>query len=182
MASYHCNKRKRECLWGVVYTLVADCVKGRWKLFSSPFLVASHSLVRRRAIYTFKVAVAAARAATATWKYWAYLLNNDRQVHAGVNSTVEMKRASGSKWANRWTITAVERYVYAWSPAFFCRLLCTANPTTICNDMRWCCVINQIEHITFVDGNGALGEVGAAHVHWRPTGHGAGVYDGARAQ
>ena len=61
-----CNERKRECIWGAIYTLVADCVKGRWKLFSSLFLVAIHSLVRRRTIYTFKVAVVERAAATVT--------------------------------------------------------------------------------------------------------------------
>ncbi len=92
------------------------------------------------------------------------LLNSDGQVHSWVNGTIEVKCSGRSKWTDSSAIVASECFIDGGSTIFRGWLLCVALPTAVNNGMSRRGIVNEVEHITFVDSNRRLNEGGSAHM------------------
>src|SRR6266566_289394 len=95
--------------------------------------------------------------------YW--LLYNKRQVHAGVDGTVQVIGTGGVEGSDHVTIIALELHVHGWRAGLGCRLGGTVIPGAILNDVDYSRVVNQVQAAALTDGDGGLCEVGAAHVN-----------------
>ncbi len=92
------------------------------------------------------------------------LLDYDGQIHAWMNSTVELECASRVERADSCAIIAIEGDVYIWRPAFCSGLWGVTIPSAIFDDVLRCHIIDQCERIALFNGYRALNKVGSAHV------------------
>ncbi len=93
------------------------------------------------------------------------LLYDNRQVHASVNGTVQVIGTGGIERSDHMTIAALELYIHRWRAGLGCRFGGAIIPGAILNDVDYRCIVNQVQAATLADGDGGLGEVGAAHVN-----------------
>ena len=110
------------------------------------------------------------------------LLNGDGQVHSRVNGAIEVKCSGRSKWTDRSAIVAIECFVDGGGAIFCGWLLCVALPAAINNDMGRRGIVNEVEHITFMDSNRRLNEGGSAHMDGGIASGIGSIYYGACAQ
>src|SRR5215472_5697517 len=81
-----------------------------------------------------------------------------------MNSTIELKGTRRVEWSDSCAIIAIESGIYSWRSAFCLRLLGITIPRAIFDDMLHGCIINQFEHIAFLDGYRALDEASPGHM------------------
>lgn len=110
------------------------------------------------------------------------LLNGDGQVHSRVNGAIKVKCSGRSKWTDGSAIVAIECFVDSGGAIFRGGLLCVALPAAINNDMSRRGIVNEVEHITFMESNRRLNEGGSAHMDSGIVGGIGSIYYGACAQ
>ena len=99
------------------------------------------------------------------------LLDGHGQIHSRMNTTVQVKSTSRSKWTDGCAIVSGEGVVDCRCTIFSGWLLCVALPTAINNDMSRWSIVNKVEHIALVDRNRGLNKNGSAHMHcWQVGG------------
>lgn len=81
------------------------------------------------------------------------LLYNNGQVHVLVNGAIQVEGACGIKGANGTAITAIERFVDGRRTAFNRRFGSAIDPTAIYDDVGGWGIVNQIEHVSFMQGD-----------------------------
>lgn len=99
--------------------------------------------------------------------YFSYnLLYNYRQVHARVNTTVQVESTSGVEWSDHLALASGgELHIaYRWRAGFCHRFGRSINPGTIANDMCHRAIIDQVDAIALADGDRRLREVCVAHM------------------